>query len=79
MKILNEQTKRYSKIDNQIRQTSSGELQNTKNEQNEIWQMPSAKFKKFVLRWSHYLVLMRIENPNERSFYEIEANSTSKK
>lgn len=27
---------------------------------------------KFVLTWSHYLVLMRIENPDERSFYEIE-------
>ena len=26
----------------------------------------------FVLTWSHYLVLMRIENPAERSFYEIE-------
>lgn len=26
----------------------------------------------FVLTWSHYLVLMRIENPEERSFYEIE-------
>ena len=27
---------------------------------------------KFVLTWSHYLVLMRIENPDELSFYEIE-------
>lgn len=27
----------------------------------------------FVLSWSHYLVLMRIENPEERRFYEIEA------
>lgn len=26
----------------------------------------------FVLSWSHYLVLMRIENPDARSFYEIE-------
>lgn len=26
----------------------------------------------FVLSWSHYLVLMRIENTNERRFYEIE-------
>ena len=26
----------------------------------------------FTLSWSHYLVLMRIENPDERSFYEIE-------
>lgn len=26
----------------------------------------------FVLSWSHYLILMRIENPDARSFYEIE-------
>ena len=28
---------------------------------------------RFTLSWSHYLVLMRIENPAERRFYEIEA------
>ncbi|MBQ9140950.1 MAG: DUF1016 family protein [Lachnospiraceae bacterium] len=27
----------------------------------------------FTLPWSHYLLLMRIKNPDERSFYEIEA------
>lgn len=27
----------------------------------------------FRLSWSHYLMLMRIENPDERNFYEIEA------
>lgn len=26
----------------------------------------------FTLSWSHYLILMRIENPDARSFYEIE-------
>ncbi len=26
----------------------------------------------FTLSWSHYLILMRITNPDERSFYEIE-------
>lgn len=29
--------------------------------------------RKFTLSWSHYLVLMRIDNVNERHFYEIEA------
>ncbi|MBO4551008.1 MAG: DUF1016 family protein [Bacteroidaceae bacterium] len=29
---------------------------------------------KFTLSWSHYLVLMRIENPEERNFYEIECD-----
>jgi len=27
----------------------------------------------FTLGWSHYLILMRISNPDERRFYEIEA------
>lgn len=27
---------------------------------------------KFTLSWSHYLILMRVENPDARSFYEIE-------
>jgi len=36
---------------------------------------------KFILSWSHYLILMRIENQQERSFYEIEcaANNWSLK
>ena len=32
-------------------------------------------FSKPTLRWSHYLKLMRIENPEERRFYEIEASN----
>lgn len=31
----------------------------------------------FTLSWSHYLQLMRIKNPEERSFYEIEATKSS--
>jgi len=27
---------------------------------------------RFTLSWSHYLILMRVENPDARSFYEIE-------
>jgi hypothetical protein len=39
-----------------------------------ISQKSSAKFQHphFQLSWSHYLKLMRIENPDERKFYEIE-------
>jgi predicted nuclease of restriction endonuclease-like (RecB) superfamily len=33
----------------------------------------SSDIKAFPLSWTHYLLLMRIENPEERSFYEIEA------
>lgn len=29
---------------------------------------------RFILSWSHYLVLMRIDNPEARSFYEIECH-----
>ncbi len=35
-------------------------------------QPPSAEPHKFVLSWSHYLILMRIKDANARSFYEIE-------
>ena len=31
----------------------------------------------FTLSWSHYLKLMRIEDPNERSFYEIESRANN--
>ena len=30
-----------------------------------------------MLPWSHYLLLMRIKNPDERSFYEIEATQAA--
>lgn len=36
--------------------------------------MQSDNAPSFVLPWSHYLILMRIDNPAERSFYEIEAH-----
>ena len=29
----------------------------------------------FTLPWTHYLILMRIQNPEERNFYEIEATN----
>lgn len=31
----------------------------------------------FTLSWTHYLVLLSVQNPDERSFYEIEATSQS--
>lgn len=33
---------------------------------------PSGKQKTFTLSWSHYVFLMGLKNPDERSFYEIE-------
>lgn len=35
----------------------------------------STPLTKFTLSWSHYLILMRIKNADERSFYEIESTA----
>ena len=43
--------------------------------QNDIDLTAIAKSHNFTLSWSHYLILMRIQNPAERSFYEIEAKN----
>ena len=54
-----------------IPQTPSGELAPI-----EIWQKPSAKFSNpFTLSWSHYVELLTVNDPDERSFYEIEATN----
>jgi predicted nuclease of restriction endonuclease-like (RecB) superfamily len=52
-----------------IPQKSSAKLQHAENK--EIISRKTV-LPKFVLSWSHYLKLMRIENPDERNFYEIE-------
>ena len=66
-----------------IAQTSSGQLM-----PNEIGQKPSDKLEiaqtasgqfgttSFTLSWSHYVELMGIKDPNERSFYEIESRQS---
>ena len=46
----------------QIQQKPSTEFQSSEIEEDVIWQKPSAKLPQFTLSWSHYLVLMRIEN-----------------
>lgn len=47
------------------------------NSVNSVYEIQTEKGKqclpKFTLPWSHYLVLMRVDNPEARSFYEIEA------
>ena len=61
----------------QICQTASGISKSKK-----ICQTVSGKLlkvedppRRFALSWSHDLKLMRIDDPNERAFYEIEAQS----
>jgi len=51
----------------EISQTASGKFV-----PNSIRQTPSGK-SPFTLSWSHYVVLMTIKDPDERSFYEIES------
>jgi predicted nuclease of restriction endonuclease-like (RecB) superfamily len=73
-----------------IYETPSRKLQSNENQSDLISATPLRNFKKvsadlqmprFQISWSHYLILMRIENPQERSFYEIEcaANNWSLK
>ena len=70
-----------------IQQALLGELENNPKSQNQqamftklangefgqISQAMLAKHYPFKLSWSHYLILMRIKNDDERRFYEIEA------
>ena len=58
-----------------IQQRPSTELGKSVNQTSTIQQKVSAESFGFTLSWSHYLILMRIDNPAERSFYEIEALS----
>ena len=51
----------------EISQSASGKLVPS-----QICQTPSGK-STFTLSWSHYVVLMSIQDPEERSFYEIES------
>ena len=42
-----------------------------------ISQQPAGKFSRpFTLSWTHYVELLSIKDPNERSFYEIEATNS---
>lgn len=72
--------------ESQLNTNSSTPLTNLENSDKRlvpIPQTPSAELQmpRFQISWSHYLILMRIENPQERSFYEIEcaANNWSLK
>ncbi|WP_294223763.1 PDDEXK nuclease domain-containing protein [uncultured Chryseobacterium sp.] len=53
-----------------IPQTLSAESEN-------INTIQQSSLNKFNLSWSHYLKLMRIKDPNERSFYEIESDKNN--
>ncbi|MFV0507378.1 MAG: DUF1016 N-terminal domain-containing protein [Bacteroidales bacterium] len=55
-------------------QTVSANLQSSEsNDETSTLSIPQKLSAKFNLSWSHYLFLMRIDNENERKFYEIES------
>jgi len=60
-----------AEFENQKGQTLSDEFKNDKKLQ-KLQLLPIESYP-FRLNWSHYLILMRIKNEQERRFYEIEA------
>lgn len=66
---LERMKKFYLLYSNPISATSLRKLENPGNHSSSINETAPSKF---VLSWSHYLKLMRISNPDERHFYEIE-------
>lgn len=64
----------YSKIVNSVHEIENQQktiLEISENSPKAI-DYPSNPQLNFTLSWSHYLVLMRIDNPDARNFYEIE-------
>lgn len=81
-----EQMRKFYKVYSQIPQTLSEKSENENSEtlsrKSTILQTPFrestiTKELHFTLSWSHYLKLMRIENPEERRFYELEATENN--
>lgn len=64
----------YHDVSPQIAQTLSAQLPVRTQSETQIVQTLSAQFTPaFTLSWSHYIVLMNINNRDERRFYEIES------
>ena len=59
-----------------IQQTASAELDNKLQRASSIL-ISETGSRKFDLSWSHYLILMRIDDVLERNFYEIEATKSN--
>ncbi|MFH0920856.1 MAG: PDDEXK nuclease domain-containing protein [Fibrobacterota bacterium] len=72
----------YKQCGFQIAQTASGQSLTARKPQTLSGQLPQpidlpllSETRAFSLSWSHYVLLLGIKNPDERRFYEIEANS----
>ena len=72
--IYSNLTNTVCQIKNDNRYLSNSVKQTTKYNNDSNIGLNNLDRPKFSLSWSHYLILMRIENTDERSFYEIECN-----
>jgi predicted nuclease of restriction endonuclease-like (RecB) superfamily len=63
----------FAELGNGTKQSTGEAVLSILGSRNQIQQTLFAESSPFILGWSHYLILMRIENPDERHFYEIEA------
>ena len=70
-----EQMRKFYKVYSQIPQTLSEESGFEKFSEKSVSSVQIEESCQFTLSWSHYLKLMRIDNPDERRFYEIEATN----
>jgi predicted nuclease of restriction endonuclease-like (RecB) superfamily len=64
----------YLQDPQRIRQTMSDEFKAPSKSQTSSGQSDSSARRPFTLSWSHYVFLLGVKNPDERSFYEIEAS-----
>jgi predicted nuclease of restriction endonuclease-like (RecB) superfamily len=56
-----------------ILQTASGKSGSSPIRQSLTGELGNPALRPFTLSWTHYVFLLRVKDPNERSFYEIEA------
>ena len=64
----------YLQYQNRIRQSPADQFKALAKSQSLTDQLnPAPAIHPFTLSWTHYVVLLGIKNPNERSFYEIES------
>ncbi|MBY0426297.1 MAG: PDDEXK nuclease domain-containing protein, partial [Cytophagales bacterium] len=69
------QTPFAKSLEGQKLQTPFAKLETTQNQIRKTNDEEGIALRIFELSWSHHLILMKIENEGERSFYEIEAIS----
>ena len=70
--VYGNMTDSVCQIESDNRRLSNYDMAHTLFDSSEVADLHQGSQLRFSLSWSHYLILMRIKNPYERSFYEIE-------